>query len=597
MKNHYLFIVLLVLAFGCNKPGQPDNPGTDPKESGVTDVTPVTSNLSVELATDKALYKPGETVQFTIDNLPSGAKVRYRHQGTLVSQSPLSDKEWTWVVPSGDFKGYLVDIYTTRADGTEVIQGTIAVDVSSDWTHFPRYGFVGDFGKDKLDEGVIESEMAFLNRCHINGIQFYDWHNKHHWPLGGTRGNLDEKYKDIANRDVYNAAVKKYIEVQHAYGMKAMFYNLCYGILDDAQADGVKEEWFLYKGQNRTDQDSHTLPSNWKSNIYLVDPSNDGWLDYLIQRNDDVYASLPFDGFHIDQLGSRGNRYDASGAQVNLPLAYAKFLERVKAAHPDKYLVFNAVSSYGASQIAATGKVGFLYNEVWDSEKQFKDLYTIIKGNDAYSNHTMRTVLAAYMNYNHKTAEFNIPGVLLTDATIFALGGAHLELGDHMLCSEYFPSTATKMSSALKTSIVRYYDFLTAYENLLRGESSQAETSVSLTCSDASKNAKFTAWPPQEKMITTYSKKLDNKLVIHLLNHSSADQLSWRDTDSTMPKPRSYSNLPVTLKVDGTVKRIWCASPDRHAGASMDLAFKQKGNELSFKVPFLDYWTMIVLEK
>ena len=41
--------------------------------------------------------------------------------------------------------GYLVDVYRTKENGTEVILGTIAVDVSSDWTRFPRYGFVATF--------------------------------------------------------------------------------------------------------------------------------------------------------------------------------------------------------------------------------------------------------------------------------------------------------------------------------------------------------------------------------------------------------------------------------------------------------------------
>ena len=47
------------------------------------------------------------------------------------------------------------------------------------------------------------------------------------------------------------------------------------------------------------------------------------------------------------------------------------------------------------------------------------------------------------MNYNKadNRGEFNTPGVLLTDAVMFALGGSHLELGgDHMLCKEYFPN-------------------------------------------------------------------------------------------------------------------------------------------------------------
>ena len=95
----------------------------------------------------------------------------------------------------------------------------------------------------------------------------------------------------------------------------------------------------------------------------------------------------------------------------------------------------------------------------------------------------MKTVFAAYMNYDKagsSTGEFNTPGVLLTDAVIFALGGSHLELGDHMLCREYFPSTALQMNDVLKTAMIRYYDFMTAYQNLLRDKDTEAEISVSL---------------------------------------------------------------------------------------------------------------------
>ena len=83
----------------------------------------------------------------------------------------------------------------------------------------------------------------------------------------------------------------------------------------------------------------------------------------------------------------------------------------------------------------------------------------------------MKTVFAAYMNYDKagsSTGEFNTPGVLLTDAVIFALGGSHLELGDHMLCREYFPSTALQMNDVLKTAMIRYYDFMPAASGVRR---------------------------------------------------------------------------------------------------------------------------------
>ena len=601
MKRLFYSIAVMVLALSCGKdpqggetPGDNTTPGTG-ENGGITEVVTIQSNISIDLKTDKAIYKPGETVRFTADNMPSDAKIRYRSMGETVHEQDAAGNEWTWTTPSADGRGYMVEIYREKDEKTDLILGTIGVDVSSDWSMFPRYGFVGDFGKNKLAEGVIEAEMEFLNRCHINGVQFYDWHNKHHWPLGGTMEKLDEVYKDIANRDVYNAAVKKYIDVQHSYGMKAMFYNLAFGILDDAKADGVKEEWNIYKQSNRGDQDAHTLPAGWKSSIYLVDPGNAEWQAYIVERNKEVYHHLDFDGFHIDQLGSRGTRYDWNSRQVDLPSGYASFINAMKKAHPDKRLVFNAVSSYGANKIVGTGNVDFCYNELWGSEAQFKDLYTIIKSNDLSSNHSLKSIFAAYMNYECSNREFNIPGVLLTDAVMFALGGAHLELGDHMLCREYFPSQEVKMSSALKTSIVRYYDFMTAYENLLRGASSKAEVQVEVT-SEASRKISFNNWPPKEGGVTTYAKKIEGKTVIHFLNFRSVDNLSWRDLKGTRPAPSKVMKSPVKIKVNGKVNRIWSASPDQHAGALQEIAFTQEGGYISFVLPSLEYWTMLVIE-
>ena len=600
MTKRTLIALFISTAFvlSCTKSGPPDDSSDGNKDdiiSEVTEVPEVSSSISMNISTDKSCYKPGETVNFTADNMPSGAKIRYRHNDETILVQDAAATTWQWTAPAEDFTGYMVDIFVEKGKG-ELIYGTIAVDVSSDWTRFPRYGFVGDFDSSKLQDGVIESEMDFLRRCHINGIQFYDWHNKHHWPLGGTMDKLDEVYNDIANRPVYTEALKKYIRVQHEYGMKCMFYNLCFGALDDAAADGVKDEWYIFKGANHTDKDYHGLPSSWKSSIYVLDPGNEQWQEYLIQRNNEVYAHFDFDGFHIDQLGYRGDRYDWYSNKVNLPKGYASFIKAMKKAHPDKALVMNAVGSYGASQIAGTDCMGFLYNECWSDEAEYKDLYNIIKSNDSYSGNKLNTVFAAYMNYECDNREFNIPGVLLTDAVMFAMGGSHLELGDHMLCREYFPYQGVRMNEALRTQIIRYYDFMTAYQNLLRGESTAAEINIDMTYTGSAKNVKIASWPPQQGKITTFAKQTDGKQVIHLLNFLSAKDLSWRDLKGDAAEPRLVNSIPVKVKIDKTVKKVWVASPDKHAGAPVELAFKQTKEALSFTVPSLKYWTMIVIE-
>ena len=586
MRKLIYSVVALLAMWACS---DDDNVTAKPETDitgEVTDVVKVNASLTVSLSTDNACYKPGETVTFTaVGTVPADAKVRYRTQTEVVAEQAASGQTWTWTAPNVDFTGYLVDVYRTESDGSETVLGTIGVDVSSDWTRFPRYGFVATFD-------VIEQEMAFLNRCHINGVQFQDWHNKHHWPLGGTRDKLDEVYKDIANRDVYTSVIKKYIDVQHSYGMKAMFYNLCFGALSDAAQDGVKEEWYLFKDTKHGQKDSHDLPDSWKSDIYLVNPANKEWQQYIGDRNDDVYANFDFDGYQIDQLGDRGNLYTYDGGKANLQLGYESFVKAMKERHPGKRLVMNAVSSYGTYSIAQ-GDVDFLYNELWDSESSFSSIRDIIHNNELYGRHDLQTVFAAYMNYTKadNPGEFNTPGVLLTDAVMFALGGSHLELGDHMLCKEYFPNDNLTMSQELRDAIVRYYDFMTAYQNLLRGGGTETEAGVSSTS-----DVKVAAWPPVIGNVTAFSRQVGDKKVVHLLNFMDADNLSWRDMNGTMPEPRLVEGLPLRMKATAKVNKIWVATPDALGGAVQELPFKQAGGEVVFTLPSLKYWTMIVVE-
>ena len=259
------------------------------------------------------------------------------------------------------------------------------------------------------------------------------------------------------------------------------------------------------------------------------------------------------------------------------------------------YNGMNAVSRYGARQIGETGKVDFFYNEVWADEADFTNLKAILYENGVYGNYQLNTVFAAYMNYNKadNRGEFNTPGILLTDAVMFALGGSHLELGgDHMLCKEYFPNENLTMSEELKTAMVRYYDFLTSYQNLLRDGGT--ENSVSMNCTNG--EMRLNSWPPQQGSVTTYAKQVGGKQVIHLLNFSQANSLSWRDVDGTMPEPALITKAALQMNLSAKVNKLWVASPDAHGGALQELAFTQENGVVSFTLPSLKYWTMIVAE-
>lgn len=577
----------------------------------------VWESTQLELSTDKACYEPGSTVTFTADgNLPSDKEVyvRYRHNNTFIEKHTITSKTWTWTPPPTDYMGYMVDLYYMEWNGdvgTEHIIGAIAVDVSSDWKRFPRYGFVAEFDNysGSIDKNAnIEAEMKYLNRLHINGVQFQDWHWKHHKPVRFREdGSLDPWYQDVSNRWVGTEYVKKYIDVQHRYGMKSIFYNLCFGALKEYEKDYVSSDWGLYKkdGNGNLYQDFHDLPSDWQSDIYLMNPGNPNWQNYLEDRYNEVYANYDFDGYQIDQLGGRGDVFEKNGTKIDLEYNYGLFLKAMKGHRKDKRLVMNSVQSYGAHHICnarladGTPTVDFCYNELWESQASFSDLFQVIQDNDRESEHDLQTVFAAYINYNkadhawdYADQNVNTPGALLTDAVMFAIGGSHIEMGDHMLTREYFPAKPLAMTDELKKKLVHYYDFQTAYQNILRGIDSKAAFTPTIRSSTHAINA----WPPQGYKITAFAKKVDNMIAVHLLNFSNTDDLSWRDLEGTRPAPVTQTNVQITYTTSRHITNVWTATPDKNGGVPMELPFTQDGNNVSVTVPSLEYWTMLVFE-
>jgi dextranase len=552
---------------------------------------PQVNHVTINITTDKAVYNPSDVVTFKADkSLPASARVRYRHLNETLQESSLSGQSWTWTTPSADYTGYMVDVYDI-IDDEEYIYGSIAVDVSSDWSRFPRYGFLSEFPQltDERMSNVIDS----LTRYHINGLMFYDFENKHHKPLAGTTANPENSWYDIAKRTNYFSTVQGYITKAHQKHMQAMFYNLAYGAWKNAAADGVSPEWYMYTNTSHTTIDYISLDDNWSSSIYLLDPSNTGWQDYLARQNSDLYTVFDFDGFHVDQVGNRDkNLYTYYGSLIDLPGTFAPFLSAMKTKAPDKRLVMNAVDQLGQEGIATTD-VDFLYSEVW-TPTTYAELAKVITDNNAFCNYTKNTVLAAYMNrgLSDQKGFFNLPGVLLTESVIFAFGGSHIELGEHMLVHEYFPNSNRKMSVELRKAMISYYDFLVAYENILRDGGTF--NPINVTSTDRQMN--LNRWPPEKGNVAVLGKTVGKSQVVHLINFSTATDLSWRDNDGSRAVPVKYSNCNLKISVSGAVSKVWYASPDYIHGSSTELEFVQSDNLVSLEIPYMQYWGMIVIE-
>lgn len=548
-----------------------------------------TLHAQVIINTDKAAYSPGEQVVFTLNkSLPAGTKVQYYHLGYLLQTVTINGKSWEWTPPKNNYKGYLAVISNNKT-----VYATIAVDVSSNPARFPRNGFLSAYGK--LSKAYMDSVMFAMNRYHMNYVQFQDWEYEHHKPLAGTPAHPLEEWKDIGSRDNYKYTVQTYIALAHQYHMLTLHYNLIYGSLDNANAEGLSDEWRFYEDDQHKIKERIGLPMPpFKSGLNIMNPADKAWQQYIAKNTADAWKVYNFDGYQIDQMGNLNKPlYSYNGEQVLMDTTFGPFIRAMKKYFPHKSMVMNAVSQYGQQSIAGA-PVDFLYTEVWPPDNGFKDLVNVILHNDSLTKSRLRTVMPAYMDYDiaDKPGWFNTPGIVLADAVIFAFGGAHLELGDHMLGKEYFPNAKLQMHADLKDAMVRYYDFYTAYENLLRdgGKFFQPDISTS------NKNVIINNWPPVMGQVSVTGRQMQNRQIIHLLNFNNANSLNWRDNKGTQNAPRRIDHLQLTVASVKKVVNIWLASPDIAGGAPQNLNFTQSGNKVSLTLPSLQYWDMVVFE-
>ncbi len=587
-----LYIVALSLFLSSCNIIEPDN---DP-------VTYGESYIPYLISTDKAAYKPGEKVTLSINSLPQEAlTVRYTCLGKVIKEEPLADLSWTWLPPADDFRGYMASLHMS-VSGRDSVVASIGIDVSSEPSRFPRNGFLSSYGS--LSNNEIKTVLDDLNRYHINYVQFQDWHWKHHHPLAGSATQPMDSWTDIISRNCYRSTVQRYIDGAHNRGMVTLFYNLGYGCLEDFATDDVSREWLLYTDRNHSRIDNHPLGSPFKSAIYLADMHNEGWRDYLRARNEEVYAIFDFDGWQIDQLGARPTTvFDYEGNEVDVQAAFGSFIANEKAAQPDKRIVMNAVGQYGQQGQIASAPVDFCYTEVWDhSDTHGYAIFSDIITNNASWSSGKQTVLAAYLNYDYGQkgrGYFNTPGILMATAAASAWGGTILQMGEHMLCHEYFPDDNLTMTGELKRAMIRYYDFAVAYENLLRPDVPATGVNtdwfgIDITSMDD--RCVFNQWGPQMNQIATVGRHVGSRDVIHLLSYRNATHLDWCDTDGDQAPQPLLRNIPITFAADKQPSRIWVATPDDRQGDAQELDFNYASGMVSLTIPALQYWTMIVIE-
>lgn len=582
-------------------------PGTQPQpDVEDTDITAPWAGPGLLLGDaypDKSAYSPGDTVTITAQ-LHNGTAQDFAGEIQLAilrdvdvveqSSTPveLADGEsreitFAWTAQTEDYTGYLVRISAVQGD--EVIDRSIsAIDVSSGWERYPRYGYLCRY--PQMTDAEIDAVVAELSKFHLNGLQFYDWQDTHDVPLAGTMEDPHEVWRDIANNPVYADTITGFIDAMHERNMMAGNYTLMFGAYEGFEERGISARWGLYTDINHQNMDRHPLPESWESDIYLMNPGNPDWRRFYFAREQETFEVYPFDCFHIDTLGHRGGLFDYDGQPVQLDRQYAAFVAEAKAALPGVTVIMNAVDTYGA-QAAAQGGADFFYTEVW-SGTSYNDLVRVIADDYRNGGWQRGSVLAAYMNYETTGKDMNAHAVKLTNAAIFSAGGAHIELGDTgMLSSEYYPNNKMTLGRELRRDLRAYYSVLTAYEHILRGERTDTAFEGSIGRHRVSAQARGGAiWARG-----TDTERFSTVQLINLLSKGDAD---WRDNRYTCPAPQTVQNAPVTMTWPGDApKGVYMVSPDVQSGDILPLEYTLEDGQLAFTLPYLEYWDMILIEK
>ncbi|MDQ6419777.1 glycoside hydrolase family 66 protein [Paenibacillus sp. LHD-117] len=428
------------------------------------------------LTVSKARYQPGEEAEFHIDfnesaswsgklilayysaNRPVGSVERE----ITVQEGAESDLTVNWQPPATDFRGYLVKAYIEEMPNAFK---TAAVDVSSDWTHFPRYGYTSEFPDETSEES--DAKLKQLSQeYYLNGYQFYDWMWRHDVsviskldengePLRDENGEFVTQeiapglsYDDLLGRPLYPATVKQQAEAAQKYGSAAMAYQMNYAAREQYEKFGVKKEWGLYNKNARFPNPDPLMYQNgfffdWvPSALYLQDPGNEEWQAYITREFSRSVDDFGFDGIHLDQWGASDNDflYDYYGNERYYSLDYDELINATKEAltvnDPGKNdVTFNMVGGNGGySEVPSPSTMtDFDYSEIWTDKDNYRDLLKVIEDTKS-KNGNKAMVIAAYMNYKQATGDVypaeELENVARTVEFQSRIGKAHGWVGD-----------------------------------------------------------------------------------------------------------------------------------------------------------------------
>lgn len=367
--------------------------------------------------TDKSRYDPGNTATISVD-ISNTSGVTW--SGTLyllithnestayttstsvtLTNGQHATRTFSWTTPVTDYQGYMVKAYTSSSD-----YQTGAIDVSSNWTKYPRYGYIPDFDSTITQNDIDTQINALTQDYYINSYQFYDWMWRHEVPIKRTDGiNIDSSWTDLFDRTIVWDTVQNYITAVQGKNSKAMAYMMSYAAREGYDGYGVSPTWGMFQDTAHASQ--LNIPFGNGKYLWLFAPSNSSWQNFIGAAYEDCIDAGGFDGIQMDQIGERSPVYDYNGSSYDLQNSFSSLVNAVKSrlynnnparSYVDFNIVNGAVDGWAVNDVASNANTDFNFSELWNLSSNYNDVRNYV---EQVRNKSGRKamVLAAYMNY------------------------------------------------------------------------------------------------------------------------------------------------------------------------------------------------------
>jgi hypothetical protein len=404
------------------------------KQQANTNLTISNYGELVDLYTDKACYHPGDiavitakiandtdsdiqqTVHAKIYHLDE--QVWAKDENITVEAGTSKDLNISWQCDSTDYSGYLVQV--SLDNGSTKIT---AIDVSSDISRYPRYGYSVDFPVGETENESISLMQELARVYHINVVQYYDWMWRHEKDIpSGTANSWVDMFGNTISKD----SILQRIQAGHDLNQKAMAYQMVYMAREGYENYGVSKEWGLYKNQNHNISYDSNVPSSLNNIdqfifplegkpfpiLFVFNPLNGYWRNHMSNQYVEAINTLGFDGIQLDQMGDFwGNvdYYDYSGNAVDLGNSFSSYVNEIKSNltandSSKNYLTMNIVNGaaypaddFSSNDIIQNANTDFQFSEIWENCNSYNDLKNYIDW-QRKTDGGKTMVCAAYMN-------------------------------------------------------------------------------------------------------------------------------------------------------------------------------------------------------